>query len=208
MEIKTWLDFGTLSREALDAYTPEELDSLKESITNNEAKAVEDLKREREDFVKTKELAENYKIRAEKAEKKGEKTKPDEELLKRFNNISRKSAGVVEADEVEFFENWKTTNGYENINDDEVVLGKKGFIAELADFRTAKKTQLATSNLKGEGGISEAKANPDYWLSRSTKDGEGNPVFPDDMPREMFTKVLDKLNPKTQGTKMRFYNSK
>ena len=203
MEIKTWLDFGTLSREALDAYTPEELDSLKESITNNEAKAVEDLKREREDFVKTKELAENYKIRAEKAEKKGEKTKPDEELLKRLDKLALKTAGISEADEVELYEKWKTDTG----RDSDAITENSIFKKEIEDLRTARKNLAATSDIKGETGISEAKANPDYWTSRMTKDGEGNPLFPDDMPREMFTKVLDKLNPKTQGTKLRFYNS-
>ena len=73
MEVKTWADFGALPKEELDALTPEELESLKTSITDSETQIAETRKKEAEDYTKTKELAENYKIRAEKAERESKK---------------------------------------------------------------------------------------------------------------------------------------
>ena len=142
-------------------------------------------------------------LRKAKDETPETKNKPDEVLLKRLDSLALKTAGIVEADEKELFEKWKTDTGREA----DAVIDNNIFRKELEDLRTARKNLAATSDIKGETGISEAKANPDYWISRSSKDSEGNPVFPEDMQREMFTKVLDKLNPKSQGTKLRFYNS-
>ena len=138
---------------------------------------------------------------APKEDKK--ESKPDEVLLKRLDSLALKTAGITESDEKELYEKWRTDTGREP----EAILDNSIFKKELEDMRTARKNLAATSDIKGETGISEAKANPDYWTSRITKDGQGNPLFPDDMPREMYTKVLDKLNPKSQGTKLRFYNS-
>jgi len=73
MEIKTWADFGALSKEELDALSPEELEEIKASIrkAEEEARAASEAeaKKKEEEYAKAKELAENYKIRAEKAEK-------------------------------------------------------------------------------------------------------------------------------------------
>ena len=73
MEITTFKELASLTREELDAFTPEELETLKTSIADNEAQTAEARKKEAEDFAKAKELAENYKIRAEKAEKEAKK---------------------------------------------------------------------------------------------------------------------------------------
>ena len=81
MENKTWADFAALPKEDLDAYSPEELEELKTSITDNEA----NLTKEREaELDKSKEYGENQKIRAEKAEKdvkagKGKESEHDHE---------------------------------------------------------------------------------------------------------------------------------
>ncbi len=81
MENKTWAEFAALPKEDVDAYSPEELEELKSSITENEA----ELAKGREDELsKSKEYGENQKIRAEKAEKdvksgKVEKKEPDPE---------------------------------------------------------------------------------------------------------------------------------
>lgn len=79
MTIETWADFGALSKEDLDAYTPEDLDSLKTSIQEKENKLVEERKLKDEEAAKAKELADNYKIRSEKAEAelKGIKKEPE-----------------------------------------------------------------------------------------------------------------------------------
>lgn len=70
MEIKTWADFGALSEEDRAAYSPEDLEALKTSITEHEASIVAERQKKDEEAAKNKELAENYKIRAEKAEGK------------------------------------------------------------------------------------------------------------------------------------------
>ena len=44
-EIKTWADFGALSKEDLDNYSDEDLETLKVSIAENEAKVAEDFKK-------------------------------------------------------------------------------------------------------------------------------------------------------------------
>ena len=71
MDIKTWAEFGALTDEARQAYTAEDLEALKTSIAENEANAAKDREAQSK---KDKELADNYKIRAEKAEKKDEKS--------------------------------------------------------------------------------------------------------------------------------------
>lgn len=94
MEIKTWADFGSLSKEALDAYTPEDLEALKTSIAENEAELV---KGREAQSKKEKELADNYKIRAEKAEKKakGEKIDNEPEKSPKTDGLSSRDAIAI-----------------------------------------------------------------------------------------------------------------
>ena len=136
--------------------------------------------------------------------------KSDDKLLERFNKLARKTAGVVEDDEVEFFNKWKKDNGYENIDDDEVVIGKKGFQTEFADFRTAKANLAATSNIKGEKGELGVKNTPEYWIAKATKGADGKPVFPEETPPELFPAILAKLGENEPGAnkgKLKFHNT-
>lgn len=64
--IKTWADFAAVERDELDALSPEEMETLKNSIAENEANLA---KAKEDELAKAKEVAENQKIRAEKAEK-------------------------------------------------------------------------------------------------------------------------------------------
>src|SRR3990167_873452 len=134
---------------------------------------------------------------------KEEKSKPDEELLKRLDNLALKASGIKEAYEVELFNKWKTDTG----RDTEGILDSSIFRAELEGLRTSKANQTATSNIKGEPGTSAAKSEPDYWISKATKGPDGNLMFPEEMPKELYTKVLDKLEGEKKGTgELRFYN--
>ena len=66
MEIKTWAEFGALTDEERSAYTPEEMETLKTSIIENEKERDEKLvaaDKYHKDY-------ESQKIRAEKAESK------------------------------------------------------------------------------------------------------------------------------------------
>ena len=135
---------------------------------------------------------------------KEEKSKPDEELLKRLDNLALKASGIKEAEEVELFNKWKTDTG----RDTEGILDSSIFKAELEGLRTSKANQTATSNIRGESGMPVAKSEPDYWISKATKGPDGNLMFPEEMPKELYTKVLDKLEGEKTGTgELRFYNS-
>lgn len=79
--IKTWADFGALSKDELDALSPEEVETLKTSISENEANLAEERKTKDDELVKAKEIAENQRIRAEKAEKAKKEDKGDKENL-------------------------------------------------------------------------------------------------------------------------------
>lgn len=188
----------------------DDLDTLKEQFKSLHAKAKDYEGKNRQLFERTKksetELKE-LKAKAEDSEKKSRKAeKPDEELLKRLDKLALKTAGISEADEIELFEKWKK----ETSRDSDAIIDSPIFKKELEEIRTAKKNLEATSNVKGEPGTSAAKSTPEYWISKATKDADGKPLFPDDMPKEMYTKVLDKLesqqNPGKAG-ELRFYNS-
>jgi hypothetical protein len=77
MELQTWADFAALTDEERSAYTPEELEEIKSNISEKEAKKAEDSKKKDEELAKAKEIAENYKVRAEKAEAKAREGKEE-----------------------------------------------------------------------------------------------------------------------------------
>lgn len=190
-------------------------DTRKERIQSILSERNETLDANRKLFARAKE-ADGFKqdddgnwikiVKEPEAKKTG---KSDDKLVERFNKLARKTAGIVEADEVEFFENWKRDNGYESIEDDDVVISKKGFQTEFADFRTAKDTQKATSEIKAGTGEGGAKGTPDYWLAKATKGDDGKLRFPEDTPTELFPAILSKLGEKEPGAsegKLSFYN--
>ena len=139
-----------------------------------------------------------------KSEKKAEKS--DDELLKRLDKLALKTSGINEADEVELFEKWKTDTG----RDSDSIVENNIFKKELEDLRTAKANQKATSNVRGETGGSEIKNDPDYWIAKATKNPDGSMNFPEEMPKELYTKVLDKVlgNSEQSGkpSDLKFYN--
>lgn len=99
-EVKTWADFGALSKEQLDGFAPEDLEALKTSIGENEANLAEDRNRLIEDAAKAKELAENYKVRAEKAEKlkKESRKEPSDSSLTQKDMLALTYAKVAVED--------------------------------------------------------------------------------------------------------------
>lgn len=137
-----------------------------------------------------------------KTEKKAEKS--DEELSKRLDKLALKAAGINEADEVELLEKWKTDTG----RDADSIVDNNIFKKELEDIRVAKANLKATSDIKGESGASGAKNEPDYWIAKATKGPDGNLLFPEEMPKELYTKVLAKLAASSGGNseELKFYN--
>lgn len=135
-------------------------------------------------------------------DKKEEKS--DDKLLERLEKISLKTEGIKEADEIELFNKWKDQTGREA--DD--IVGNEIFKKELEDLRTTKKNLEATSDIKGEGEKGSVKDNPDYWIGKGTKGDDGKLRLPDETPKELYSKILDKLSEGEPGSseKLRFYN--
>lgn len=198
----------------LEEYDTLEEDSRKEKIQSLLKERNEVLDYNRKLYARSKE-SEGFKqdedgnwiktvVKSE--EKPTKKDSATDEMLKRLDNLALKTAGISEANEVELFEKWKTETGRES----DAIIDNSIFKKELEDLRIAKRNQDATSDVKGETGISGAKGTPEYWISKATKGADGNLLFPEEMPRELFTKVLDALESK-EGTKsgeMKFYNSR
>ena len=119
--------------------------------------------------------------------------------------MALKVSGITEADEVELFNNWKEQTAREA--DD--IVGNVIFKKELEDLRTAKANLRATSDIKGEGDRSGgAKNNPEYWIAKATKGKDGQLEFPEETPKELFEKIVNKIseNEPSQSKKLKFYN--
>ena len=172
--------------------------ALKELITKERGEKTELSEKNRQLFARAK-RAEGFeqdkdgdwvKTKADKkpeAPKKSEKS--DDKVLERLENMALKVSGISADDERELYSKWKESTGREA--DD--IIGNKIFQAELADLRTAKANQEATSNVKGEKGESGVKNTPEYWIAKATKGADGKLLFSDEMPKELYSKVLDKL---------------
>lgn len=139
-----------------------------------------------------------------KSESKPKEAKSDDKLIERLDKLALNVAGIKEADEVELFDKWKEDTGREA---DEIV-GNEIFKKELENLRTARANQEATSDVKGEAGTSGAKDNPDYWIAKATKGKDGKLEFPEETPKELYSKILDKLSKDEPGSNenLKFYN--
>lgn len=197
------------SLEGLDA------DALKERLVSEreEHKKLEDTNRHLFARAKTAEgfvEKDGEWIKKEAKEPKETKSKetpekPDDKLLERLDKMALQVAGINEADEVELFNKWKEQTGREA--DD--IVGNDIFKKEIEDIRTAKANQQATSDISGgqdkSGG---AKDSPDYWIAKATKGSDGKLVFPEETPKELYSKILKKIAEKEPGSSenLKFYN--
>jgi len=156
MEIKTWAEFGALSDEERNSLTPEEIETFKTSITENEAKLAEERKAKDEELAKAKELAENYKIRAEKAEKGKKEEKTSELSTKDILYLAK--ADIHEDDMNDVLE-WAK---FKNISVQEAHKQLKGTLDVRAEERkTAAASNTGTSRpgtqVSGESLLEKAK---------------------------------------------------
>src|SRR3990167_5307710 len=164
MEIKNWADFGALTKEELDAFTPEELEALKTSVADNEAKLADERKAKDDELAKAKEIAENQRIRAEKAEKEakkgggGEPPKEPQELTRK-ELLYLAKADIHEDDNDTVIE-WAK---FRNISVKDAHGELKGVLATKAEERrSAQATQT-----KGARGATAATAED--LLSQASK---------------------------------------
>ena len=156
------------------------------------------LKREIKDLKKVKEEAK------EETKETPQKTHSDGKLIERLDKMALQVAGIKESDEVELFNKWKDETGREA----DSIVGNDIFKKEIENMRTAKANQAATSDIKGGGDKSGVKDNPDYWIAKATKGKDGKLEFPEETPKHLYSKILDKLSenePNSSG-KLKFYN--
>ena len=204
------LDSSNEEKEEFNLDEIEDLTALKEKYkkldkdfkeTSNKNSQLFERAKKAEGFEKNEE-GEWVKVQKPKPEAK--EAKSDDKLLERLEKISLKTEGIKEADEIELFNKWKDQTGREA--DD--IVGNEIFKKELEDLRTTKKNLEATSDIKGEGEQGSVKDNPDYWIGKAIKGDDGKLRFPEETPKELYTKILDKLSAGEPGSseKLRFYN--
>ena len=138
METKTWADFGALSEEERNSLTPEEIETLKTTITENEARLAEE---KNEELKKAKEIAENQRIRAEKAEKGKKEEKEENPNLSTKDVLYLARADIHEDDMNDVLE-WSKFKG---ISVSEAHKALKGTL----DVRAEERKTAAISNTGG-----------------------------------------------------------
>ena len=115
-------------------------------------------------------------------------------------------ANIEAGEQEELFNKWKTDTNREA--DD--IISNPIFQKELGELKTAKANLAATSDIKGEHGESGVKNTPDYWIAKATKGPDGKLLFSDETPKELYSKILEKLAENEPGNSeaLKFYNSK
>ena len=135
----------------------------------------------------------------EEAKETPEKTKPDEALLKRLENMSLRQAGLEHPDDIDLAKQkakkWNM--------DIEEVLVDADFKAQLERQQTHRANLEATSNVKGGGGSAGSKGTPEYWLSLGRV-----PTAQEVPDYKLRAKVLRGFMAKEKGTSGgKFYNT-
>ena len=210
-------DIETINSPNDETFTVD-IDSLDETAAKEKLREVlpkwkETSESNRQLFARAKkaegfELKDGKWLKQEKPEPKAEPkapVKPDDKLLERLDKMALKLGGINEADEVELFNNWKEQTGREA----DAIVGNTIFKKEIEDLRTAKANLKATSDIKGEGDRSGgAKNTPEYWIAKATKGKDGKLEFPEETPKELYSKILNKMSagePNSSGN-LKFYN--
>jgi len=197
-------------QEDIEIPDEEDLAGLDDS-TDWKSKADELQKKHREAGIRNRERTKALKDKIAELEKtpktpeKKDEKKPDDEIMKRLENMALRIANITADDEVELFNKWTEDTG----RDADAVLGNKIFQAELADIRTAKTNAAAADVKGGDGKISEEKSDPGFWLSKATKNDQGEVTFPDDLPNDFKLRaaIVEKMGESIK-TKGEFYNKK
>lgn len=146
------------------------------------------LKRELKDLKKAKE---------ETKETSKTNAKPDESrLLERVEKMALNVANVTHPDDVELARNTAKKWGM----DLEDVLKDDDFKAKLERQQTTRNNLVATSNIKGGAGTSQAKNTPEYWIAK------GVPPSATDVPdRKLRATIARAMLASTKSSK-KFYN--
>lgn len=146
------------------------------------------LKRELKDLKKSKE---------ETNETPKTNTKPDDNrLLEKLERMSLRQANISHEDDIALA---KTTAKKWGVDLDE-VLGDEDFKLKLERQQTSRNNLVATSNIRGGAGTSNAKNTPEYWIAK------GTPPSATDVPdRKARAKIARAMMANTKTSKT-FYN--
>lgn len=145
------------------------------------------LKRENKDLKKPKEVAEP----AQKNQSE------DNAMLQKLERISLRQAGITHQDDVDLA---KATAKKWGVDIDE-VLTDEDFLVKLEKQQTKRSNEIATSNIRGGQGTSQAKNTPEYWIAKGTPPSRAD--VPDRKTRATIARAMMK-NAGTSGKK--FYN--
>ena len=195
----------------------EEFNSLEESAREERIRSVvkernDILDANRKLFARAKE-ADGFKqdeegnwIKTIEKKSDAKSVKSDDKLLERLDKMAKKMANIEAGEQEELFNKWKTDTNREA--DD--IISNPIFQKELGELKTAKANLAATSDIKGEHGESGVKNTPDYWIAKATKGPDGKLLFSDETPKELYSKILEKLAENEPGNSeaLKFYNSK
>lgn len=160
--------------------------------------------RERTKALKEK-IAELEKAKIPEKKDKKEDKQPNEFGL--LEKAFLKSSGITDSEEIELARKYYEDFGGKKQLDE--IVEHPFFKAEIDKMRTAKTNATATANLKGEGGdAGKMKEDPDYWLSKATKNSEGELMFPEELPKDFKLRaaIVDKFTDSSKSNK-KFYNS-
>lgn len=178
----------------------EDLSKL-DDTTDWKAKAQEIEQKRREDGIRSRERTKAFKEKLAafeaKPQDKIDKTKPNEDLLKKYDSLALEIAGIKDTDEVELVNKWKSETGREV----DEIRKSKVFQSELQSLRDEKANALATSVKKVGGGQGQAKDTPEYWQTK------GVPPTADQVPDRKTRAKIARAMMKNSGTSGKtFYN--
>lgn len=175
--INTWADFAALSEEDKETLTPEEMETLKNSITENEANLV---KAKEDELAKAKEIAENQRIRAEKAEKGKKEEKTSELSTKDVLYLAK--ADIHEDDLADVLE-WAK---FKNISVNEAHKALKGAL----DVRNEERRTAEAANTSASGSSTQVSGES---LLEKAKQGQV-PEKDEDIDKIVEARMQEKLN--------------
>ena len=175
--------------------------SVLDDTTDWKAKAAEIEQKRREDGIKTRERTKA--LRDQLAELKSapppiKKDGPDESaLLLKLERISLRQAEITHPDDVELA---RATAKKWGVDLDE-VLADDDFKVKLERQQTTRTNALATSNIRGGAGATQAKLTPEYWKAK------GVPPSRTDVPdRKTRAKIVRAMMADADGSGTKFYN--
>lgn len=85
-------------------------------------------------------------------------------LLERIEKMAIRQAGITEQEDIDLARNTAKKWGV----DIDEVLTDPDFQAKLQRQQDARANPIATSNIKGGAGTSQAKNTPEYWIAKGT----------------------------------------